>query len=273
MHRFRNSTASFSSAFSGCPWPLLPPSVRHVDHRTIFSRLKPCSPTVGIVVSSTQPWSRPAAFIFFVPKMVVDLDEGLDVVGAVEEGEALAEDGEQDDARGPDVDLGRLLGALEEHLWRAEAPSAGAVGAPRGPGVGLGVALLGPRLAGDARLGAAAADGGALVAEAGPRLGALALGEAKVDEHAAPAGRLVEEVGGLDVAVEDAVLVDGLEGGEEGAQVDGRVPDGHVAEVVAEIGVAEVREDGDDLVGVAEGGDEGQTEGQLRRTWRSSSSL
>lgn len=69
-----------------------------------------------------------------------DLDHGVDVVGRVEEGEAAGEDGEEDDAGGPDVDLGRLGGAFEEDFGGAEAPGAGSVGPFGGPGVLFAVA-------------------------------------------------------------------------------------------------------------------------------------
>lgn len=42
-----------------------------------------------------------------------DLDHGFHVVGGIEEGEAFGEDGQEDDARGPDVDFGRLAGAFQ----------------------------------------------------------------------------------------------------------------------------------------------------------------
>ena len=64
-----------------------------------------------------------------------DLDHGVDVVGGVEEGEAARQEGQQDDAGGPDVDLGGLRGAFEEDFWGAEAAGAGAVGAAGGAGV------------------------------------------------------------------------------------------------------------------------------------------
>ena len=96
-----------------------------------------------------------------------------------------------------------------------------------------------------------------VVAQTRLALRALLLRQTKVDEHAVLSGRVVQEVGGLDIPVEDIVLVRALEGREEGPQVDPDVRDGHVAKVRAEVGVAEIREDGDDLVGVAEGRDEG----------------
>ena len=69
-----------------------------------------------------------------------DLDDGFDVVGRVEEGEALCEDGEEDDACGPDVDFRGLGGAFQEDFGGAEASGAGAVGTSGGSGVVSGVA-------------------------------------------------------------------------------------------------------------------------------------
>lgn len=42
-----------------------------------------------------------------------NLDHGFDVVGGIKKGEAFREDGQEDDAGGPDVDLGRLAGAFQ----------------------------------------------------------------------------------------------------------------------------------------------------------------
>ena len=68
---------------------------------------------------------------------------------------------------------------------------------------------------------------------------------------------IVEEISGLDVAVDDAFVVDGFEGGEEGVQVDAHVVGGHAAEVFAEVLVLVVGKDGEDLVLVPESGDQG----------------
>ena len=57
-----------------------------------------------------------------------DLDHGVDVVGRVEEGEAARQQGQQDHARGPDVDLGGLRRAFEEDFGGAEAAGSGSVG-------------------------------------------------------------------------------------------------------------------------------------------------
>ena len=69
-----------------------------------------------------------------------NFDDGFDVVGRVEEGESLREDGEEDDAGGPDVDLGGLGGAFEEDFWGAKASCAGAVCAAGGTLIVFGVA-------------------------------------------------------------------------------------------------------------------------------------
>lgn len=69
-----------------------------------------------------------------------DLDQRVDVVCGVEKRETLAEDGEKNDADGPDVDLGRLRSAFQEHLGSPETPGTGSVGPAGGPLVVLGIA-------------------------------------------------------------------------------------------------------------------------------------
>jgi len=44
------------SAVKGTSFPSLPPSFRHVDHKMIFSRVKPLCPMVGMSVWNTVPW-------------------------------------------------------------------------------------------------------------------------------------------------------------------------------------------------------------------------
>jgi hypothetical protein len=102
-----------------------------------------------------------------------------------------------------------------------------------------------------------------LVTEAGLVIRTFSFGETKIDEDAALGGRIVEEVGGLDISVEDLVVVYALESSEKLAEVYRDLRNGHVAEVGAEIPVTKVREDGDDLVGVPEGGDQGADGGAL----------
>lgn len=103
----------------------------------------------------------------------------------------------------------------------------------------------------------------ALVTETGLVIGTFSFGETKIDEHAALGGGIIEEVSGLDISVEDLVVVYALESGKELAEVYRDLGNGHVAEVGAEIPVTKVREDGDDLVGVPEGGDQGADGGAL----------
>lgn len=102
---------------------------------------------------------------------------------------------------------------------------------------------------------AVAPGGRILMAEAGFAFGPLTLGKTKVDENTAPGGGVVEKVCGFDVTVKDLVAVDALESSEEGPQVDGDIRRCHLAKVFAEVGMAEVRKDGNNLVGLAEGGD------------------
>lgn len=174
-----------------------------------------------------------------------DLDHGVDVVGGVEEGEAAGQEGEEDDSRRPDVDLGGLRGAFEEDLGGAEAAGAGPVGAAGGAGVvfrvagrqadggGVVVGLLGG--VGERGHVAVLADVAVFEAEAGLPVGALFFREAEVDEDAAPFGVVVEKIGGLDVAVEDAGAVDGVEGGEERVEVMAHVGDEEFTVVEAEV--------------------------------------
>ncbi len=192
-----------------------------------------------------------------------DLDGGVDVVGGVEEGETACEQGEQDDAGGPDVDLGGLGGAFEEDFGGAEAAGASAVGAAGRSRVVFRVAcgqagavgLLGGE--GDGGEVGPSSDVAVLQAETGLPVCALFFGEAKVDQDAAPFGVVVEEVGRFDVSVEDAGAMDGVEGREERVEVVAHVGDEEFAVVEAEVEVAEVGEDGYYLVKVSEGGEEG----------------
>lgn len=101
------------------------------------------------------------------------------------------------------------------------------------------------------------------VAEAGFALRPLALSQAEVDQHAGLRRRVVEKVGRFYVAVQDLVGVTALERGEERPQIDADVRYRHVAEVGPEVGVSEVGQDGDDLVRVPEGRDQGADRGAV----------
>ena len=90
-------------------------------------------------------------------------------------------------------------------------------------------------------------------AEAGLPVCALLLGEAEVYEDAASFVVVVEEVGGFDISVEDAGAVDGVKGGEERVEIITHLGDEEVAVVEAEVQVAEIRENGYDLVVMSEG--------------------
>lgn len=59
------------------------------------------------------------------------------------------------------------------------------------------------------------------------------------------------------------MLVDSLEGGEQAAEVDGHVRDLHLAEVIAEVLVAEVGQYSDDLIRGPEGCDQGADGGTV----------
>jgi hypothetical protein len=57
-----------------------------------------------------------------------ELDEGVDVIGRVEKGEAAAQQSEKDDAARPHVENARLGSTLEQNLRSTEPTSAGTVG-------------------------------------------------------------------------------------------------------------------------------------------------
>lgn len=198
-----------------------------------------------------------------VSKHVCNLDHGLDVVGRVEEGEPAGHDGEQDHTSGPDVELGGLLCAFEENLGGTEPTCAGAIGPARRAGVVLWVAMVRPTVGHDGLFQALPPDVRLFMAEAGFGVLALPLCEAKVHEDTALCGGVVEEVCGLDVAMYDTVLVNSCQRREERAEVDGHVGYGHVPEIVSEIMVAEVGEDGDDLICASKGSDQGADGGAV----------
>jgi hypothetical protein len=87
-------------------------------------------------------------------------------------------------------------------------------------------------------------------------IGALTFGKTEIDEDASVLNRVVQEICGLDIAVEDAARVDGLQAGEKAAKVEPHTADGHVTEVVSKILVLKIGEDGDDLVLMSKGRDE-----------------
>ena len=80
--------------------------------------------------------------------------------------------------------------------------------------------------------------------------------QAKVDEDAPPAVVIEKEVCWLYVSVDDVEAVDGSKALEERAEVDLHIFGQHVAEELAKVLMPVERQDGDDLVFVAEGGDE-----------------
>lgn len=104
-----------------------------------------------------------------------------------------------------------------------------------------------------------------LVAQTGFRLGAFPLRKAEINQNTMLRSRIVEEVGRLDVAMQDLVVVHAFERAEQGPQVDGHVRHSHVPEVATEVSVAKVRQDGHDLVIVAEGCDKGADRGALAK--------
>ena len=101
------------------------------------------------------------------------------------------------------------------------------------------------------------------MAVAGLGVLALSLRKTKVHKDTPLRGGVVEEVCRLDISMYDMVSVNSGQCREERAEVDGHVGDGHVPEVVPEVVVAEVGEDGDDLICAPEGGDQGTDGGAV----------
>lgn len=147
-------------------------------------------------------------------------------------------------------------GAFKEDFWSTEAACSCTIGASRRTCIGLwisgGSACHSGGGGADAFLTFAFREG----AHAGFGVCAFTFSKSKIDEDAAFLGWFVEEVGGFDVAVENAFLVDCCQGSEDGAEVDLAVCNGHLAEVFPEIGMLEIWQHSNDLVGAAHGGDE-----------------
>lgn len=83
----------------------------------------------------------------------------------------------------------------------------------------------------------------------------LPLGEAEVDQHAPAIAEVIQKVGRLDITVDDAVRMYVRQGTEQAAEIQLRVRDCERAKVLAKVNVFEVRQDGNNLVLVAERGD------------------
>lgn len=185
------------------------------------------------------------------------LNHGVDVIGRIEEWKASGQDGQQDHAGGPDVNLCGLFCAFEQHLGGTETTCAGAVGSTRRPGIVFWVAVVWAAVGGDSVPQALATNSVVLMAEARLCLLTLTLCQTKIYQHPTLRRGVVEKICGLDVSMYNVVGMNCRKGSEEGPEIDGHVGDCHIAEVVAEVVVGKVGQDGDNLVGGAEGGNQG----------------
>lgn len=176
--------------------------------------------------------------------------------------ETSGKNGEQYDAGGPDVDLGRLRSTLEKDFWCAETSCSGTVGAARGPRVLFWIACsacwVAQGMSGMVRLvDERLAFGGRKDTGARVIVCAFALGEAEVNNNATATFRVVEKVCRFDVTVKNMLGMHGGEGGKERAEIATDVRALEVAEVFSKILMAEIGKYCYDLVVVTEGGDEG----------------
>lgn len=96
----------------------------------------------------------------------------------------------------------------------------------------------------------------------------FSLCKTKVYKNTALCRGVVEEVRGFDISMYDMVSVNSGQGGKEGAEIGSHVGDGHVPEIVSEVMVAEVGENGDDLIGTSEGGDQGAHGGAVAQVMK-----
>lgn len=119
--------------------PLIRPRARDGPLHDLLQQ-KPFFPDAGQRALEHGAVQLRASLHALLPEDGGDLDDRVDIVRRVEKGEALAQDGEEDDAGGPDVDFGRLSGAFEENFGGAKTSCAGSVGPARGPLVVFGIA-------------------------------------------------------------------------------------------------------------------------------------
>ena len=188
-----------------------------------------------------------------------NLQQGVNVVGTVEERKAAGEERQENDTRAPHIDYGSLLRALHKHLGSTKTTGSSTVGSTARTRVCFGHA--GSRVPGchlllpDAMGVLVATILGYKSAVALLPVCAFSLGKTKVDKNAAVQPLVVEKVRGLDIAVQDFSAVHGSQGCEQALHVQTHLGDLHVLVVVAEVLMLEVWENGDDLVLVAKGGD------------------
>lgn len=189
-----------------------------------------------------------------------NFEQRIDIIRAVEEGEAAREHSQENDTDTPHINRTRLLCTLEEHFRCTETTRTGSVGATAAARVVLRVAgsvgASGLRLCPDTMGDPVAAVLLRHVTSTGMPVCAFALGKTKINENAAALGCIIEKIGGFDVAVDDALCMYCLQCGEQTLEVEAHVRDLHVAVVVAEVAMLEVRQDSDNLIEMTEGGDE-----------------
>ncbi len=159
----------------------------------------------------------------------------------MEEGKAARKYCEENDAGGPDVELGGLCSTFEENFWGAEATRARTVGSEGRPSVVFRVAVDRVARVMEASLYAFVTLSRIELAYARKKICTLPLGKAEVNEHTTFAVSVVEEIGGFNVPMEDVVFMDRGESCEQGAEVASHVRYAEVTEVSAEVGVPEVR--------------------------------
>lgn len=169
-----------------------------------------------------------------------NLDHGLDVIRRVEEGEATREDSQENDTDAPNVDLGRLLGALEQNLWGAESSGPCAIRSPGRASVLFGIAVVWCTAGVEGRTQSRLTGYRVVVANTVGAIATLTLGQTKVDQNTTSSGRVVEKIGGFNITVQNGMGVDTRQRRKQRSEVDGNIRDCHLAEVFAEIGMAEV---------------------------------
>lgn len=96
---------------------------------------------------------------------------------------------------------------------------------------------------------------GGVLARAPLAVSSLSLGETKIHQDAPAVAVVVQKIGRLDVSVDDAMGVHVGQRSKQRAEVQSHVRDRESAEVFTEVDVLEIGKDGNDLVGVPEGGD------------------
>lgn len=84
----------------------------------------------------------------------------------------------------------------------------------------------------------------------------LTLSKTKIYKDPAGLLRIIEKIGGLDVAMEDLLLVDRCQCEKETLEVETHLWDLHVAVVLAEVAMLEIWQDGNNLIEMTKGSDQ-----------------